>query len=132
MNNTRLFIPDSTLSAGSFHSPASLGTTCKMIPYYGKHFTQPPSLQPRLFLGCNHLCLIFKVLPILGFCFTTDVRILASHSYALIRSYSEQNFCYIKIWCQNCKPMTTDLSRSFSSRHSLPWGNRVLGFPLAS
>ncbi|AFZ35995.1 hypothetical protein Sta7437_2461 [Stanieria cyanosphaera PCC 7437] len=36
----------------------------------GKHFTQPPSLQSRLFLGCNPLCLIFKVLPVLGFCFS--------------------------------------------------------------
>ena len=30
---------------GSFHFRQSSGTVFKMIPYYGKHFTQPPSSQ---------------------------------------------------------------------------------------
>ncbi len=29
-----------------------------MLPLYGKHFTQIPSLQSRLFLICNPICLI--------------------------------------------------------------------------
>ncbi len=42
-------------------------TSFKMYPLYGKHFTQPPSLQAKLFLGCNPICLIFKVLRQDGF-----------------------------------------------------------------
>jgi hypothetical protein len=63
------------------HSPQSMGTAFKMYPLYGKHFTQTPSLQSRLFLVCNSLCLIFKVLTSIRFLFS-DVRLLATHSYA--------------------------------------------------
>ena len=121
MNSTKPFNPDSTLSAGSFqrldwiswgnlsiplaHSPASLGTVFKMIPSYGKHFTQPPSFQLRLFLGCNHLCLIFKVLANFRFLIIRS----SVTSDPLIRSrtlYNGWNRCYIKILYQNCRPMT--------------------------
>lgn len=54
---------------GSFHSPQSRGTAFKMYPSYGKHFTQTPNLQSRLFLVCNSLCLIFKVLASFSFLF---------------------------------------------------------------
>ena len=96
MNSTSTIHPRRSDCPGSFHSAQSMRTVFRLFPYYGKHFTQIPSLQSRLFLIRNSLCLIFKVLPILGFCFTTDVRILASHSYALTRSYNEQNPCYMK------------------------------------
>ena len=129
------YIPDSTLSAGGFHSRASHGTSFKMIPsykncswgkpprphfcaYYGKHFTQPPSLQPRLFLGCNPICLIFKVLASFRFLFIRS----SVASDPLIRSralYNNRKPCYIKIWFQICKAMTDRLLRSFSSAHRL-------------
>ena len=71
---------------GSFHSPASheqssksrlatlacfagCGTAFKMIPSYGKHFTQLPSPRLELFLSCNPICLIFKVLASFRFLF---------------------------------------------------------------
>ena len=88
----RIFNPQ-----GRTASAQSMRTTFKMYPSYGKHFTQTPNLQSRLFPVCNPICLIFKVLPILGFCFTTDVRILASHSYALNWFYNTRNPCHIKI-----------------------------------
>ena len=117
MNNTILFNPDSTLSADSFHSPASLGisegvsfrTVFKMIPYYGKHFTQLPSIQPRLFLSCNHRCLIFKVLASFRFLFIRS----SVASDPLIRSnllYNTCKPCHIKIMCQDCKVDTCDSS----------------------
>ena len=102
------YIPDSTLSADSFHSRASLGTVFKMIPSYGKHFTQSPSLQPRLFLDCNPICLIFKVLASFRFLFIRSS--VASDS--LIRSnllYNSPNPCYIKIMHQKYKLMTSRL-----------------------
>ena len=148
------YIPDSTLSAGGFHSRASHGTSFKMIPsykncswgkpplrvqqfaqvgepahrncftrphfcaYYGKHFTRPPSLQPRLFLGCNPICLIVKVLASFRFLFIRS----SVASDPLIRSralYNNRKPCYIKIWFQICKAMTDRLLRSFSSAHRL-------------
>ncbi len=83
MKQQALTYPRRSDCPGGFRSPQSTGTAFRIHPYYGVYFTQLPSLQPRLFLSCNSLYTIFKVLPILGFCFTTDVRILASHSSAL-------------------------------------------------
>ncbi len=103
MKQQALTYPRRSDCPGGFRSPQSTGTAFRIHPYYGVYFTQLPSLQPRLFLSCNSLYTIFKVLPILGFCFTTDVRILASHSYALTRSYNKQNPCYMKILSQKCQ-----------------------------
>ena len=69
----------------------SSGTVYRIHPYYGVYFTWLPSSQLELFLSHNSLYTIFKVLPILGFCFATDVRILASHSYALKLLYNGSN-----------------------------------------
>ena len=89
--------PRQTDCPGSFHSRQSSGTAFRIHPYYDEHFTQTSSPQTRLFSVCNPICSVFKVLPILGFCFTTDVQILASHSYALDWLYNAWNPCYIKI-----------------------------------
>ncbi len=96
-----------------------------MYPYYGKHFTQSPSLQPRLFLNCNPICLIFKVLLQDGFLFVRS----SGCSPLLIRSrllYNAKNSCYVKIVYQICQGLTDKLSRSFTSRRS-PKG-RARGF----
>ena len=132
MNNTTTIHPRRSDCPGSFHFPASLGTVFKMIPsykncswgkpprphfcaYYGKHFTQLPSLQPRLFLSCNPICLIVKVLASFRFLFIRS----SVASDPLIRSnvlYNDQKPCCIKIWGQNCKALNGKLSRSFPSR----------------
>ncbi len=131
MNSTSTIHPRRSDCPGSFHSAQSMRTVFRLFPYYGKHFTQIPSLQSRLFLIRNSLCLIFKVLPILGFCFTTDVRILASHSYALTRSYNEQNPCYMKILYQKCKARDQKvIALVFIQTFVL--SHRMLGFPVAS
>ena len=61
--------PRQTDCPGSFHSRQSSGTVLRMFPLYGKYFTQPPSLQLKLFLGCNPIRLIFKVLTSFRFLF---------------------------------------------------------------
>ena len=74
-----------------------------MLPLYGKHFTQIPSLQPRLFLICNPICLIVKVLASFRFLFIRS----SVASDPLIRScplYNAQSPCYMKILSQNCQP----------------------------
>ncbi len=97
-----------------------------MLPLYGKHFTQIPSLQSRLFLICNPICLIVKVLASFRFLFIRS----SVASDPLIRSYPSYNVqspCYMKIFYQNCQPMTDKLSRRLSS-HAHPTG-RVVGLP---
>ncbi len=68
---------------GSFRSRQSSGTSFERIPLYGKHFTQPPSFQPKLFLDCNPLCLIVKVLASFRFLFVRS----SVTSDPLIRSH---------------------------------------------
>ena len=75
---------------GSFHFRQSSGTSLKRFPLYGKHFTQIPSLQSRLFLICNPICLIVKVLASFRFLFvrargTSELSSVASDP--LIRSH---------------------------------------------
>jgi hypothetical protein len=99
---------------GSFRFPQSMGTVFKMYPFYGKHFTQTPSPQMELFLVCNSLCLIFKVLASFRFLFVRS----SVASDPLIRSYvlyNPLNPCNIKIMYQNCKPINPARD---SSRHS--------------
>ena len=115
MNSTSTIHPRRSDCPGSFHSRQSSGTSFKMYPYYGKHFTQSPSLQPRLFLNCNPICLIFKVLLQDGFLFVRS----SGCSPLLIRSrllYNAQNHCSVKIVYQICQGLTDRLSRSFTSR----------------
>ena len=91
-----------------------------MYPYYGKHFTQSPSLQPRLFLDCNPICLIFKVLLQDGFLFVrgrlarfprqfmNPVR-SSGCSPLLIRSrllYNAKNPCLCKDFISNLSRIT--------------------------
>ena len=68
---------------GSFRSRQSSGISFERIPLYGQHFTQPPSFQPKLFLDCNPLCLIVKVLASFSFLFirssVTSDPLIRSH-----------------------------------------------------
>ena len=86
---------------GSFHSRQSSGTTFKRLPFYGKDFTQTPSPQPRLFLACNPISLIVKVLASFRFLF---IRCSVT-SNPFIRSvllYNDWNLCYTNIWALFC------------------------------
>ena len=127
MNNTSIAHPRQYAVSRQFPFPCvPRYKFLKMLPLYGKHFTQPPSLQPRLFFGCNPIYLIVKVLASFRFLFIRS----SVASDPLIRSFLSYNArtpCYIKILYQNCKPMTDNLLRQLSS-HVHPTG-RVVGLP---
>ena len=146
MNSTSTIHPRRSDCPGCFRSAQSMrtsfklarslarepraGSLVKMYPLYGKHFTQPPSLQPKLFLGCNPICLIFKVLRQDGFLFVRGRLARFPRQFMnpvrssgcrplLIRSHLLYNALYLrsmKILLQNGKDSTDKLSRRLSSR----------------
>ncbi len=139
------YIPDSTLSADSFHSPASLGisegvprdtathisfrTVFRIHPLYDEHFTQASSLQTKLFSACNSICSVFKVLTSFRlFVFRSSVA-----SDSLRRSialYNARKPWYIKILYQKC--ILCRISCRARFHPDIRTMYRMLGFPLAS